>query len=291
MVNGQGERVETPVEEYLVQSLPPLPASSAALMSMLADENTPTLKLVKLIEEDVALASRLVGLANSAFYARPEPIISVQDAVLRVLGLDVARGVVLSAVAGATLDYRSCRAFQVERFWRESLLVASLTRSLCLSSTGTLGDHAPTGYLSGLLLRLGLLGLAALRPDATSAALAGDAAVPLRERLRGELGVDHWQVGCAIARHWQLPEPIPTILAQRESTHTSTLAGLIGSAVVLAANMASHEIYVSSRSVQTPAAGAEPDEATGSGLASAVESVQSECSRLHQQAQTIAATL
>ena len=291
MANGQGERIEAPMDEYLVQSLPPLPASAAELMSLLADENTPTVKLVKLIEEDVALASRLVGLANSAFYAVPQPVASVQDAVLRVLGLDVARGVVLSAVAGATLDYRNCRSFQVERFWRESLLVASLSRSLCLSSTGTLGDHAPMGYLAGLLLRLGLLGLAALRPDETSVALAGDAATPLRDRLREELGVDHWQVGSAIARHWQLPEPLPTVLAQREATNTSTLAGLVGSAVVLAANMASHEIYISSRSVQAQPATPEPEEVTGSGLASAIESVQSECSRLHQQAQTIAATL
>ena len=173
MAEIQGERVETSMGEFLVQSLPPLPATAAALMEMLADENVPTVKLVTLIEEDVALASRLVGLANSSFYALAEPVTSVQDAVLRVLGLDVARGVIMSAIAGATLDYRNCRGFQVERFWRESLLVASLARSLCLSSTGTLGDHAPTGYLAGLLLRLGLLGLAALRPEETAEALAG----------------------------------------------------------------------------------------------------------------------
>ena len=290
MANGQTERLEGSLEDYLVQSLPPLPSTASELLAILADEHAPTIKLVQLIEEDVALAARLVGLANSSFYALPQPVVSVQDAVLRVLGLDVARGVVLSAIAGATLDYHQCEGFQVERFWRESLLVASLSRSLCLSSSGTLGDHAARGYLAGLLMRLGLLGLAALRPEETAKALAADPERSLGERLKAELGVTHREVGGAIARHWHLPEPIPTLVADAAPAETRSLAGLLSASVSLAANMAAHEIYVSSRSLSSQAAN-DPAIEQLEELGGMVESVQSECSKLHQQAQTIAATL
>ncbi|MEM6708143.1 MAG: HDOD domain-containing protein [Pseudomonadota bacterium] len=287
---------ENPVEcagaasqvDLLVQSLPPLPATASDLMRLLADENTPTGRLVDLVERDVALASRLVGLANSSFYALPEPVLNVRDAVVRVLGLDVTRGVIMSAIVGATLDYRGCRGFQIERFWRESLLVASLSRSLCLSSSGTLGDHAGTGYLCGLLLRIGLLGLAAVRPDDLSAVLAEESERPLAARLGAQLGTDHKRVGAAIVRHWQLPEPLPVVVECSLTPGTDSLEAMLTSVVTLATDMARHEIEISSHALsESPSAA---DAASGE-FSAAITEVQHETGRLHQQAQTIAATL
>ncbi|MEM1434465.1 MAG: HDOD domain-containing protein [Pseudomonadota bacterium] len=275
----------------LVQALPPLPAAAAELVKMLGDENTPTNRIVTLIEEDVALASRLVGLANSSYYALPNPVTSVQDAVLRVLGLDLVRGVTLSAIFGSVLDYRQCQGFKVERFWRESLLVAGLSRSLCFSSTGTLGDHAATGYLCGLTLRLGLLGLAAVRPDETAAAFAADPDLPLSRRLRDVLGTDHRQVGADLARQWGIPEPVPEVITRAAGTDTDSLTGLLTSVATLAATMATHEIEISGQ--QVPDSQLEPEDVAEAELrfGGAVATTQGECARLHQQAQNIAATL
>lgn len=277
-------------EPMVLQALPPLPANAAALVKLMADDEAPTLKIVQLIEEDVALASRLVGLANSSFYALPNPVLSVKDAVLRVLGLDLARGVVLSAIFGAALDYRACHSFQVERFWRESLLVAAVSRSLCLSSTGSLGDHAATGYLCGLMLRLGLLGLAAVRPGPTAAVLSATEPPTLRLRLEAEFGRNHRQIGADIARQWQIPEPIPSIIGGEVAPGRDSLPALLTSSVELAAAMATHEIDVSGASAETSQphpAGVEP----AVHLDSAVADVQGQCAMLHQQAQNIAATL
>lgn len=275
----------------LVQSLPPLPAAAAELVKLLGDEDAPTNKIVKLLEEDVALASRLVGLANSSYYALPNPVTSVQDAVMRVLGLDLVRGVTLSAIFGSVLDYRACRGFKVERFWRESLLVAGLARSLCFSSTGSLGDHAATGYLCGLTLRLGLLALAAVRPDETAQAFAGDPELPLTKRLRDVLGTDHRQVGADLARQWGVPEPIPEVIARTSATDTDTLAGLLTSVASLAATMATHEIEVSGQHIDDDPLAPEEVAEADLRLGGAVATAQGECARLHQQAQNIAATL
>jgi len=64
--------------------LPTLSAVAMQLVKLAADERSTTADLAQLIEKDPSLSTRLMRLANSAYYRTKYPISTLQQAVNRV---------------------------------------------------------------------------------------------------------------------------------------------------------------------------------------------------------------
>ena len=97
-----------------VQSPPVLDASVQNLLQAVQDPYVDMHGLVDQIEQQPAMAARLIGLANSALYSPKQPISSVTDAVIRILGMDLTRGIVLGFLLSNVFTTDACGAFDGE---------------------------------------------------------------------------------------------------------------------------------------------------------------------------------
>ena len=109
-------------------TLPPLPRRSQELLRILLDPDLDMLRLAELVEQSPALAARLLGVANSAFFRTRVPVKHIPDAIIRVLGLNLVRDLSVSFLLNQPFDLGACRRFDPVRFWTSSIsLVTALT--------------------------------------------------------------------------------------------------------------------------------------------------------------------
>ncbi|MCB1773357.1 MAG: HDOD domain-containing protein [Gammaproteobacteria bacterium] len=189
-------------------SLPPLPRASQELLRLLSDPYLDMLRLAELVEQTPALAARIVGVANSAFFATATPVRDVPDAIIRVLGLNLVRDLGISFVLSQPFDCRGSTRFDPVGFWTGSMELALLLQLLAARLPPADGPTLSEAYLAGLLRDLGLLALVHLAPDAMDAVLAEAESQPLAKLYELEsrlLGLDHAMAGAELATAWNLP--------------------------------------------------------------------------------------
>ena len=202
-----------------VQKLHELPAMSQNAQKFLDAVQNPDIELSELaaiIEQDPALLARIIGVANSAYFAYPEPIITAEEAIIQVLGLDTTKSLTLSIILSGPFDATRCRGFHLQHFWLESIFTATLAQSLVPLLGGEKAPRPGEAYLAGLLHRIGLLAMVHLYPERVSEVIeqcqqSCDPAA--RQSLeQGQLRIDHAEVGGWLARKWHLPEMVVTVM-------------------------------------------------------------------------------
>ncbi|MCP5151749.1 MAG: HDOD domain-containing protein [Ectothiorhodospiraceae bacterium] len=228
--------VETEIEVRCalraLQELPPPPAGTRRLLDVLRDESVDLRDVAEAVEEVPPVAARLVGLAGSAYFGSRSPVRSVEDAIVRVLGLKFTRSVALGIALSGLFDARGCSAFDMGRYWGSALGTAAVARAL--SGRGGVQDiDAEAAYLCGLLHNLGLLALVHVAASEVDGALRqADGAPPpaLAVAMRERLGTDHWAAGAWVARRWQLPPAVAWVM---EHYHDADYCGEDWQMVVL----------------------------------------------------------
>lgn len=190
--------------------LPSMPAIAAEVIDLCRRDDVSIDQIARTISNDAALTTKILKTVNSAYYGLAKPVSSVSRALV-ILGLN---GVKTLALGFTLVDqYRQVgdKHFDMEILWRRSLYAAVGARSLAQH----IGHHEPEeAFLAGLLQDLGIVALIQT---------LGDEYLTLLEQTRGQLdrlpplerdhfGLDHAQVGEALARHYKLPavltEPI-----------------------------------------------------------------------------------
>lgn len=191
-----------------VDAIPPLPATAATLLVMLSDPDVEVEALALVIERDPPLSARLLGIANSAFYAPPSPVMTVKEAIVRVLGLTMVRNLSFGMALAGGFSAVECPRFDLSNYWMMALGTADLASSMARAAGLEDSPDPDITYIVGLLHNLGELLLVHLRPEDMDEALrrlSDDPASSLVEHERAIIGMDHWAAGAFLARHWQLP--------------------------------------------------------------------------------------
>ena len=204
--------------------LPPLPAIALQLLRLISREDCNIQELSELIEQDPGVAARIVGIANSAYFARPTPVCSVADAIVRVLGLNLVRGIAIGIALSKPFDASACPDFNVESYWYRAMCSATLAAQL--APLVDLPDTAHSClFLSGLLHNLGQLVLVHAFPDRMSRVLragAGDTGTELLALEAQHVAMTEIEAGTVIARRWQLPVGVTDVM---EFLHDPARAG------------------------------------------------------------------
>jgi len=198
-------------EVLRLEQIPPLSATANELLRVAADPDMDAKRLAAILDKDAALTARIIGLANSAFFGQSRPVLSMEDAIIRVLGQDMVRSLALSMALAGSFDISRCPAYDLRNYWVTALGTATLARDLAAAVGKPEVVHPDGAYLCGLLHSLGELTLMHLRPDlmcdAVHAHLDDPSLDPIElERLH--LGVDRWQAGEWLAFRWHLPEQV-----------------------------------------------------------------------------------
>ncbi len=210
-----------------LKELPPLSSSAREILKIIHDDDADISQLSRIIERDPALLSRIIGLANSAFFGA-RSVSSVHRAIIDVLGLRTAKNIVLGVVLGGIFNPRQCQAFDLPRYWFVSLMTATLAKDFSLALKMSSLD-ANDAYLSGMLNEIGLMAMAYLYPAEMQQVLADDGhSIPAREK---ELfGQSHYEISAVFLTDWQLPQIVIDVMLESDhnpQTHCGDLCRII----------------------------------------------------------------
>ena len=184
-------------------TLPSIPRVVALLLSELDKDEPNLMKVSQLISTDPALTTRLLQISNSDEYCLAYTINSVSES-LAILGLKHIRSVTASA-AGAS-SFKSVVGINLQQFWRYSLDVAKISRSLA----GVVRQNPQAAFTCGLIHAIGELAIHLAMPESIANVNKEHAPLSLR-RAAFEVqtfGFDFGHVGAGYARQWQFPQPI-----------------------------------------------------------------------------------
>lgn len=205
--------VSTETRELIQETItiPTLPALLARLNAVLAREDAGTREVGDVIAEDPATATKVLRVANTAFYGLREPVLSVRHAA-SVLGVDVLRNLVLQA--SLIRDYERLEVletFDIRQVWEHSILTAQVSQLLARRSRPgpdtrmKLDEYYTCGLLHdvGKVVMVDALG----EPYLEVLGTARREGTPSYLHEKKVFGYTHGEVGGTVAYLWRLPDP------------------------------------------------------------------------------------
>lgn len=206
-----------------VDSLPLMSQSASKLMQTVADQDHSIHDIIEIVKYDTALTVKILKVVNSAAYGLGKKITSVERAIPQ-LGDKMVFGLAMEECAAPV--YRdSLEGYDGESggLWKHSLLTALLARELAkLSSYHVSPEEA---YTAGLMhdLGKGILSqyMKGSAPDLLTA-VENDILRDYRQAEQYYYGIDHCDVGCSIAQHWQLPEALREVIRWHHEPNKSS---------------------------------------------------------------------
>ena len=202
----------------LVQGLPPLSAMVRHLLASVStpDDGASLAEIASLIEKDPVTAGKVLALANSAFYARSVPILSIRHAVSR-LGLNAIRNLVLSvSISGLWNRIPTALAWSTSRFNTHSIATAILSETI---ASALAPEKMELAFLAGLFHDLGRLIIAVLlsKEEEAFQRLLQTEHDGLEEAEIELLGFSHPELSAAIVASWKLPAAIEAAVRFHEN--------------------------------------------------------------------------
>ena len=194
--------------------LPSLSPLTIRLVEIAADDRSSARDLAEIIEKDPSLATRLLKLVGSAFFARQVKVTSISQAIV-LLGFQRVRIMGLSLSLRDALPLNKIEGMDYNLFWKASLYRALIAKGF--SEAAQLpGLNPEEAFIGGLILEIGLLMLyTAMKSEATKIGPLVES-LPLEQIIDWEnknLGINHREVGSHILRRWHFSDPLLTVQA------------------------------------------------------------------------------
>lgn len=205
--------------------LPVLPGMLMQLISLMEDDNTTVQEMVKLIMTDQVLISRILKVANSAFYSVSGQVDSIHYAIVR-LGMRE----VLNIVTGIQVLSMQNRDIPQEKF--QAILDGALKTAFLASGLARqLREDPEEAFLGGLLLDLGKTVILSVAKD-----------FEIEESVFDELMHSrHAEIGAMIAKKWNYPESIQNLIRYH---HNRNFGEIVNRMIAL--------LQVADQAVQSP---------------------------------------
>jgi HD-like signal output (HDOD) protein len=195
-----------------LKEIPPPNAMAREIIRVAGDEQVDIEAVVRLINQSPQLAGRILRVANSAYYGHCGKILSVEQAVIRVLGLSMTKSLILALALTTSFKWQDCPHFRADRHWFLAILTANLAQALapCLDTEGK--PLPATAYTAGLVHNLGVLALVHLFPEQMRRVFALEEGL-WTEKMLDLLELDHHLAGSWLAKTWGLPEELIRAIA------------------------------------------------------------------------------
>lgn len=192
------------LNELKVEKLPSLPHVLVSMLEACQSHTTNFQQISRIINQDSAIAAKVISLANSSFYRRETDVNSI-DRALMVLGTDTIRTLVITASIQQFFSKFSTPHIEfLKRFWRQSLACAHIAKSLALLTSYSDADEA---YLSGILHNIGELVLSSHNPE-KFLELKSIQSIHSNQLTREKtlFGATHTDIGAVLMREWRLSQ-------------------------------------------------------------------------------------
>ncbi|MFC1562528.1 HDOD domain-containing protein [candidate division KSB1 bacterium] len=190
-----------------IQSLPTLPVIVMKILECVDDPYSSADDLKDIIINDIAISSKVLSLANSAYYGYTKEIVDITRAVV-VLGIETIIDISLSVSLNSILTpTTNCVAVSLEELWKHSIATGEAAR-LCAGEN--LYPYKERAFLIGLIHDIGKIALYCFFPVEFNSAIenAQNEEQFIFDTENNEFGFSHNNAGTWLADKWNLP---PTI--------------------------------------------------------------------------------
>ncbi|MBE0509485.1 MAG: HDOD domain-containing protein [Chromatiales bacterium] len=194
-----------------VNDLPAMPGLATELIRIKNNPYAHASELAAVIEQDPSLSAQLIRYATSPLYAYQGKISSVEQAIVRVLGMDFVQDIAFGLALGKAFNNPKEGPLGLNSFWRHAVYTATLTQALCERMDFQRRPSAGMGYLAGLLHNFGILLLGHLFPAQFQRLNQAREQHPDTSLLKLEqeiLAVSHTEMGLWLMDAWDMPREI-----------------------------------------------------------------------------------
>jgi putative nucleotidyltransferase with HDIG domain len=193
------------IEDHLkgdLQGLPVFNSVAVKLQQMLARRDFEMADVIEMISEDQSLASQVLKVANSSYYAGLSSIATIKDAIIRLGAQEVANMVMMASQFELYHSENEYLNNSMQKLWVHSLACA--TGAKWLAKKIGYANLAAESFMGGLLHDIGQLALLKVLDDINrnkeSKAVFSDTLInEILDRMHGE-------VGYKLLKSWSLPE-------------------------------------------------------------------------------------
>ncbi len=197
--------------------LPALPHVALKVLQVVNNPNTKISDLHHLISRDQAMASRLLMIANSAYYGLPRKVETISDAIL-LLGFDTVKNI---AVAVATKDLYKTKSIIGQKLWEHALGVSVAAGIICKFQKINTELSPEEALVAGLLHDIGKTVINNNYPEQYEAVfeMVCDEKIPFWKAEQEILGFNHQQIGELLFSEWGFSEEMVEIVSKHHNRH------------------------------------------------------------------------
>ena len=233
----------------LAEKSPDLPFEPTLLPDLFASTSQDSIKSIehigRLVERSQGLASRILRMANSAYYGMQTKVSSLTHAV-RLLGLNEVRNIIVQlGVSSAVSRMPLPKGFPFEDLWEHQLFTANIARGVAKAMPLPMGGIVPDDlYAAGLLHDMGKTMLAAYCPADWIAIndLAACEGLPFFQAEEDYWGLDHAIVGARLLTFWGLPSKLTELVSWHHMPHQAKPEYQASARILAAANLLAHNL-------------------------------------------------
>lgn len=184
-------------------AIPMLPAQAHRVLQMVGDPDVTIATLASVVSKDPVLATRVLGMANSALFGSMTSLRSVSEAVVR-LGTRTVRNVVVTVSMQSQFKSREVYGADGARFMEHAVGTAYLAHLVA----DRLRSNVDEAFLCGLLHDIGKLVI--LKTVHQYQERNGES-IPAEE-LRAAILQHHARCGALALAFWNLPEDVREVV-------------------------------------------------------------------------------
>jgi putative nucleotidyltransferase with HDIG domain len=203
-------REELLAKAETVKALPTLNTIITELFRVMNDPNSSFKQLFDVVRYDQAIASKIIGIANSAYYSRGANVVNLERAMI-VVGFEEIKNIIMClAFLKEILDRWKLSQRDIETLWNHSLTVGLAAKVL---ASKIMAEEPEKAFTVSILHDLGKVlfysygdQYRTLEQDALASGT--DLCVLEKESF----GIDHQEVGYYISIKWRFPEEFSQVV-------------------------------------------------------------------------------
>lgn len=202
-----------------LQSLPAMPETARKILSIELASDRGNELLLRLIEKDLAISARVIGLANSPLFGSSRKIMTIGEAAI-VLGIKRVKMVALGFAMMSSMTRNPRGLLNRPQLWQHSMAVALAMDALSAAMPLKMRPPNDEIYLAGLLHDIGFLVLEYVDPELSNRfheSLANADSGQDSELEAQLLETNHCELGALLAEQWNLTGSIIAVLRYHHS--------------------------------------------------------------------------
>ncbi len=196
--------------------LPPMPQVASKIMGLVEDPRTNSDDIQKVIFADQALTSRILMVANSAFYGLNRRVDTLTDAIF-VLGMESVKNI---SIALSTREIFQVHGFIEQKLWEHAIGV-SVASGLIAGRQNSYKVSLEECIVGGLLHDIGHAILNLNNKERFSMVIEQvfDEKMPYQIAEEDIFGFTHQDVGALLFREWEMPDELIEVARNHHRCH------------------------------------------------------------------------